>query len=137
MSSGTGLQGSASGSISRMYSNRFVSHGFDDIESGDADLSDALSELLDKGPKEGEIIEGTVICMDGGYITVDAGLKSEGVVSLREFELGDGGQDVEVGSKVKLCLEKIEGKSGSVVLSREGNKRRIMAKARKGRGREN
>ncbi|AAV86827.1 30S ribosomal protein S1 [Anaplasma marginale str. St. Maries] len=119
MSSGTGLQGSASGSISRMYSNRFVSHGFDDIESGDADLSDALSELLDKGPKEGEIIEGTVICMNGGYITVDAGLKSEGVVSLREFELGDGGQDVEVGSKVKLCLEKIEGKSGSVVLSRE------------------
>ncbi|ACZ49052.1 30S ribosomal protein S1 [Anaplasma centrale str. Israel] len=120
MSSGGGLQGGALGSINRMYSNRFVSHGFDEIESGDADLSDALSELLDRGPKEGEIIEGTVICMDGGYITVDAGLKSEGVVSLREFELGgDGGQDVAVGSKVKLCLEKIEGKSGSVVLSRE------------------
>ncbi|MCU7611893.1 30S ribosomal protein S1 [Anaplasma capra] len=120
MSSGADFQGGVSGSINRMHSNRFVGHSFDDLDSSDADLSGTLSELLDKGPKEGEVIEGTVICMDGGYITVDAGLKSEGVVSLREFELGEGGQgSVSLGSKVKLCLEKIEGKSGSVVLSRE------------------
>ncbi|UQD54073.1 30S ribosomal protein S1 [Anaplasma phagocytophilum] len=119
MSSGVGLRGNSSGSISVVQSNRFVSHGFDEVDLDKTDLADVLSELLDGGPREGEIIEGTVICKDSGYITVDAGLKSEGVVSLREFELGEGKQDIEVGSKVKLYLEKTEGKSGSVVLSRE------------------
>ena len=120
MSSGASLRGNPSGSsISVVHSNRFVSHGFDGIDFSSTDLSDELSAILDGGPKEGEVIEGTVICMDSGYITVDAGLKSEGVVSLREFELGDGRQDVQVGSKVKLYLEKAESKSGSVILSRE------------------
>ena len=119
MSSGAELQDSSLNSISEMQSNKFVGHGFDGVDFGSTSFSDTLSGLLDDSPREGDIIEGTVICMDGGYITVDAGLKSEGVVSLREFELGEGRQDIAIGSKVKLYLERVEGKSGSVVLSRE------------------
>ncbi|KJV69069.1 30S ribosomal protein S1 [Candidatus Neoehrlichia procyonis] len=108
-----------SASIKKIHSNKFVNYDFQLDSKSTQNFTDVLSELLNDNSKEGEIIEGTVICLDKDYVTIDAGLKSEGIVSLKEFELSEDYKDIKVGSKIKLYLDKIEGRNGNIILSRE------------------
>ena len=63
----------------------------------------------------GSILEGKVVGMAGDDVIVDVGLKSEGLVPKDEFESID---DVEVGDKVEVLLEKIEDESGAISISK-------------------
>ena len=47
------------------------------------------------------------------------GLKSEGAIPIEEFILTKEIDKIEIGSKIEVLLEKIENKSGDVVISRE------------------
>ena len=47
------------------------------------------------------------------------GLKSEGAIPVEEFILTKEIDKIEIGSKIEVLLEKIENKSGDVVVSRE------------------
>ncbi|KJV65477.1 MULTISPECIES: 30S ribosomal protein S1 [Ehrlichia] len=108
--------------IKKIKSNKFISHNLETEDfdnNSSSEFQHALKGFIDDSVKEGQIIEGTIICIDKGYVTIDSGLKSESIISLKEFELGDDYQNIGIGSKVKLYLEKIEGRNGSVVLSRE------------------
>ena len=49
-------------------------------------------------------------------VLVDVGYKSEGVISLSEFEDPD---SLEVGDEVDVLLERLENDEGMVVLSKE------------------
>ena len=69
--------------------------------------------------KEGEITTGIVSEVGKKFIFVDLGLKSEGAIPIEEFTLTKEIDKIEVGSKVEVLLEKIENKSGDVVVSRE------------------
>ena len=51
------------------------------------------------------------------------GLKSSGAIPLEEFKLTKEIDNIEVGSKIDVLLEKIENKNGEIVVSREKAKR--------------
>ncbi len=65
--------------------------------------------------KEGKIIDGTVIAVQGNDVMVDIGFKSEGILSRDEFSDGR----VSVGENVKVFLEALEDENGQVVISKK------------------
>ena len=69
--------------------------------------------------KEGEIITGVVSSIGKKHIFVDIMAKSEGAIPIEEFVLTKEIDKIKVGSKIEVLLEKIENKSGDVVISRE------------------
>ncbi len=71
----------------------------------------------------GTIMNGTVVDINGGYVTVAAGLKSEGVIPESQF-LNDAGElEVNIGDEVEIVLEAIEDGWGETRLSRDKAKR--------------
>jgi small subunit ribosomal protein S1 len=78
-----------------------------------------MQELLGKTMRsfsEGSIVKGRILQKRTNEVLVDIGYKSEGVISLSEFEDGD---DLEVGHEVEVLLERLENDEGMVVLSKE------------------
>ena len=67
--------------------------------------------------QDGEIIEGTVVGMEGEYVLVDVGYKSEGLVP--RFEFPSRGRDLNPGDKVEVFVEEREDDDGLIVLSKE------------------
>lgn len=85
-----------------------------------AELFEA-SQALDV--ERGAVINGTVVAVDNDWITVDTGLKSEGVVPRAEF-LNDAGElEVAVGSQVQVVVDAVDNGMGQTLLSREKAKR--------------
>ena len=79
-----------------------------------------LSEDLDSRKlREGEIITGTVSNIGKKHVFVDISAKSEGAIPIEEFKLTKEIDEIKIGSKVDVLLEKIENKFGDVVISRE------------------
>ena len=78
-----------------------------------------MQELMGKTMKsfsEGSIVKGRVLQKRANEVLVDIGYKSEGVISLSEFE---DSEPLEVGSEVEVLLERLENDEGMVVLSKE------------------
>ena len=71
----------------------------------------------------GAIVTGTVIDIDTDWVTVNAGLKSEGVIPRSQFLDDDGTFELSVGDEVKVALETVEDGFGETRLSREKAKR--------------
>ncbi len=67
--------------------------------------------------QDGEIIEGTVVGMEGEYVLVDVGYKSEGFVP--RFEFPSRGRDLKPGDKVEVFVEEREDDDGLIALSKE------------------
>jgi len=91
-------------------------------------MSDNFAELFEQSIKEtemrpGAIVSGRVVAIDGETVTVSAGLKSEGVIALKEFLNDKGEVEVEIGDAVDVSLEAIEDGYGTTQLSREKAKR--------------
>jgi len=92
--------------------------------SGGESFADLFAQsLVDLDMQTGSIVTGTVIDIDNEWVTVHAGLKSEGVIAKSEF-LSDAGEfTLQVGDKVKVSLEAVEDGYGETKLSREKAKR--------------
>lgn len=91
-------------------------------------MSESFAELFEESLKEldmvpGSIVTGTVVAIDNDYVTVNAGLKSEGVIPLEQFRDEQGRCSLQVGDEVRVALESLEDGFGSTVLSRERAKR--------------
>ncbi|MBT6076614.1 MAG: 30S ribosomal protein S1 [Oceanospirillaceae bacterium] len=69
--------------------------------------------------KKGSLITGVVIAIDSEVVTINVGLKSEGVVSLSEFLNAAGELEVAVGDDVLVALQEIEDGLGATQISRE------------------
>lgn len=69
-----------------------------------------------KDVEERKIVKGKVVKVDDREATVDLGLKSEGIVSLSEF---DEPLEVKVGSEVEVFLEDVEDQDGFPVISKQ------------------
>ena len=65
--------------------------------------------------RTGDIVNGTILEIRPQVVLVDIGYKSEGVISISEFE----DEDIEVGDQIEVLLEKLENEEGLVVLSKE------------------
>jgi small subunit ribosomal protein S1 len=94
-------------------------------------MSENFAELFEESLVEidmnpGAIVSGTVIDIDSDWVTVHAGLKSEGVIAKSEFLDDQGAFELEVGSVVKVALETVEDGFGATKLSREKAKRAEM-----------
>ncbi len=86
-----------------------------------ADLFEESLQSVEMKP--GAIITGIVVDIDSDWVTVHAGLKSEGVIALEEF-LGETGElSLNIGDEVKVALESIEDGFGETKLSREKARR--------------
>ncbi len=68
----------------------------------------------------GSIIKATIVDVDGDWVTVNAGLKSEGVIHRSQFESDE---DLTIGSQVLVALETVEDGFGETRLSREKARR--------------
>ena len=77
---------------------------------------EALYENSLKDFNEGSIIEGEVVLIREGDVMVDVGYKSEGVINRNEFKKME---DLAVGDKVEVLLERLEDDNGMVVLSKQ------------------
>ncbi len=91
-------------------------------------MSESFAELFEESLKEldmnpGSIVTGTVVAIDSDWVTVHAGLKSEGVIPRNQFvnELGE--IEIAVGDDVDVALETLEDGFGETRLSREKAKR--------------
>ncbi len=83
-----------------------------------------LNESLESAtPKEGQVVNGSVLAIEAGQAIIDIGYKMEGRVDLREFSNPGQEDDVIVGDKVEVYLEKVEGSRGEAILSREKARR--------------
>jgi len=69
--------------------------------------------------RPGTIITGLVVEVTPDFIVVNAGLKSEGVISAQEFQDENGQINVNVGDEVDVALEYVEDGYGETRLSRE------------------
>ena len=71
----------------------------------------------------GEVITAEVVAIDGNFVTVNAGLKSESLIDVNEFKNGQGEVEVKVGDFVTVTIESVENGFGETKLSREKAKR--------------
>jgi small subunit ribosomal protein S1 len=87
-------------------------------------FADLLNETFgSKDSLEGSVVKGNIIAIENDFAVIDAGLKSEGRVALKEFKSGDGSEEIRVGDVVDVFLERMENRNGEAVLSREKARR--------------
>lgn len=78
-----------------------------------------MQELLAKGIREfreGSIVKGRILEVRPREVLVDIGYKSEGMISLNEF---DDGEEPQVGDEIEVLLCRLENDEGMVILSKE------------------
>ncbi len=93
-------------------------------------MSESFAELFEESLKKvkiypGAIIKGQVIDISTDFVTIHAGLKSEGYVPKSQFLDEHGELEVQVGDEVELALDAIENGLGETQFSREKAKQAI------------
>lgn len=91
-------------------------------------MSESFAELFEESLKTldmepGSIITGIVVDIDSDWVTVHAGLKSEGVIPREQFLNDQGELTIEMGDEVHVALDAVEDGFGETKLSREKAKR--------------
>jgi small subunit ribosomal protein S1 len=91
-------------------------------------MSESFAELFEESLKTvemepGSIVTGVVIDIDNEWVTVHAGLKSEGVIPRVQFLDSAGNCSLSIGDEVQVALETVEDGFGETKLSREKAKR--------------
>ena len=91
-------------------------------------MSESFAELFEQSLNDinmepGAIVEATIVDIEGDWITVNAGLKSEGQIPASQFKDESGKLNVKVGDTVSVALEAVEDGFGETRLSREKAKR--------------
>jgi len=87
-------------------------------------MSESFAELFEESLTRiemipGSILMGVVVDMNSDVVVVNAGLKSEGVIPIAEFQNERGEVKVAVGDEVEVALEYVEDGFGETRLSRE------------------
>jgi len=93
-------------------------------------MSESFAELFEESLKTlnlqaGSIITAIIVDIDyqAGWVTVHAGLKSEGLIPLEQFYNDAGELTIKVGDEVHVALDAVEDGFGETKLSREKAKR--------------
>jgi small subunit ribosomal protein S1 len=91
-------------------------------------MNESFSELFEASLtqaeiKPGAIITGRVVDIRSDEVIVSAGLKSEGIINIREFMSESGELEVKVGDTVEVAVDSLENGHGETRLSREKAKR--------------
>ncbi|MDA0910970.1 MAG: 30S ribosomal protein S1 [Proteobacteria bacterium] len=91
-------------------------------------MTENFKDLFEASLKEtemrvGKIIKATIVAIDREFAWIDAGLKSESIVSLDQFKNDQGEIEVQVGDQVDVVLDALDNSNGETRLSREKAKR--------------
>jgi small subunit ribosomal protein S1 len=91
-------------------------------------MTESFAELFEESIKQeslqpGAIVTGQVVDISEGYVVVNAGLKSEGIIPVEQFYNDSGEVEVNIGDEVDVALDAIEDGFGETRLSREKAKR--------------
>ncbi|MBL1419367.1 MAG: 30S ribosomal protein S1 [Alphaproteobacteria bacterium] len=79
--------------------------------------------LADTSIEEGSVVTGTVLAIENDLAIIDVGLKTEGRIPLKEFQVAGEENNLSVGDKVEVYLERVENAMGEAMLSREKARR--------------
>ncbi|WP_375658458.1 30S ribosomal protein S1 [Bartonella sp. MR30HLJHH] len=89
-----------------------------------ADFEALLTESFQTNDlNEGSVVKGRVIAIEKDMAIIDAGLKVEGRIPLKEFGAKAKDGSLQVGDEVEVYIERIENAMGEAVLSREKARR--------------
>ena len=91
-------------------------------------MSETFAELLEESlnsseMKPGAVIEAEVVDINGDYVIVNAGLKSESEIPASQFRDSEGAVQVNIGDRVEVAIETVEDGYGNTRLSRERARR--------------
>ena len=91
-------------------------------------MMENFAELFEESLKEietrpGSIIRGTIVKVTKDNVIVDAGLKSESVISIDQFKNAAGEVEAVVGDEVDVSLKATDDGFGETILSRDDAKR--------------
>jgi len=98
-----------------------------DLDSGtatgtDDDFETLLAEsFISQDQIEGRVVHGTVVAIDSDNVVIDVGLKTEGRISVREFNKLN--EEIAVGDSIEVFLDRIENALGEAVISRDKARR--------------
>ncbi|MFO7809444.1 30S ribosomal protein S1 [Guyparkeria sp.] len=87
-------------------------------------MSESFAQLFEESLQNsvmqaGSIVFGKVVDINDDYVTVDAGLKSEGIIPTDQFRDENGELNINVGEEVEVALDAVEDGFGETRLSRE------------------
>ncbi len=87
-------------------------------------MSESFAELFEESfasqqIKPGAIIKGTVVAVNDDVVLISAGLKSEAVIPIEQFQNEKGEADISVGDVFDVALDAVEDGFGETKLSRE------------------
>lgn len=87
-------------------------------------MSESFAELFEESfasqqIKPGAIIKGTVVAVNEDVVLISAGLKSEAVIPIEQFQNEKGEVDISVGDVFDVALDAVEDGFGETKLSRE------------------
>ena len=91
-------------------------------------MSETFEQLLEESLKgsvmqTGAVISAEVVDVNGDYVVVNAGLKSESEIPATQFRDADGAVSIQVGDFVEVAIEALEDGFGNTRLSRERARR--------------
>ena len=66
--------------------------------------------------KEGELVKGKIVRVQGDNVIIDVGFKSEGSIPKNEFREDE---EIKIGNEVEVVLESVEDQEGNLVLSKQ------------------
>ena len=87
-------------------------------------MSESFAELFEESfasqqIKSGAIITGTVVAVNDDVVIISAGLKSEAVIPIEQFQDEKGEAEVSIGDEFEVALDAVEDGFGETRLSRE------------------
>jgi len=91
-------------------------------------MSESFAELFEQSMastvmRPSALTVAEVVSIEGDYVTLSAGLKSEAEVPVSEFTNTEGTLDINVGDKVEVTVESVDDGFGQTRLSREKARR--------------
>lgn len=94
----------------------------------EATMSDNFAKLLEESLtniklKPGTIVKARVVDVNSDFVTVNAGLKSEGIIPVEQFKNEEGTLEVAIGDETDVAIDSLEDGYGETRLSREKAKR--------------
>ena len=105
-----------------------MSNIFDPLTNLNSTSKESFADLLEESLHgrtsfEGSVVKGYVVSVDGDFVTVDVGLKSEGRIPLREFAGPGRAPEIKAGDLIDVYVERMEDKNGEAALSMEKARR--------------
>ncbi|HSH27549.1 MAG TPA: S1 RNA-binding domain-containing protein, partial [Wenzhouxiangella sp.] len=87
-------------------------------------MSESFAQLFEESLQNtvmqaGSIVYGKVVAINDDYVTVDVGLKSEGIIPTHQFRDDNGEVNLDIGEEVEVALDAVDDAFGETRLSRE------------------